>query len=416
MAASITIRRRPPRPSPMRELRLGAAALAGASPRFAFPGLADPERAERSRFLIAGLLALAVHGVVLGALLVSAMLNPPEEKDEPIPIALLAPPPPPPPPPPRPEPPVERAPEPAPVPAPRPPPVPAAKPVPAPKPAPAPKALAERRSVNFAPQAQAIQPQVVNPTVIAKPSAAIEAQKLDMNTVSSVTAPREISRSPLAVEAVQAAPSPVSATASRVDLGSAGAPALRGPTDRNAPVGVSVGPRQIVASGTTVGTGTATTGDGSSVREGVLSSRDVLGTPDGPRLANVNTRVGQSNLKGPGGTGTVLGGGDANCDTRPEVKAYMDQIKSRTLARWATSGSTPGGRVRAKLRFQIDVGGSASRVEMVSADDARVGTSVVDALRAASPFPPMTDRVRCLANSQLTATFTLETTSTAVAN
>lgn len=413
MAASITIRRRDPRPSPMRNLRVGAAARSGAIPHLAFPGMGSVEPENRSRRWTAGLLAVSVHAALLGGLVLSSMLNPPEEKDEPIPIALL---PPPPPPPPRPEPPVQRAPEPAPVPAPRPPPVPQAKPEPAPAPAPAPKALAERRSVNFAPKAQAIQPQVVNPTVIAKPSAAVEARKLDVNTVSSVTAPREISRSPLAVESVQAAPSPVSATASKVDLGSAGAPALRGPIERNAPVGVSVGPRQVVASGTTVGTGTATTGDGSSVREGVLSSRDVLGTPDGPRLANVNTRVGQSDLKGPGGTGTVLGGGDTNCDTRPEVRAYMDQIKNRTLARWATSGSTPAGRVRAKLRFQIDVGGSASRVEMVSAGDARVGASVVDALRAASPFPPMTDRVRCLANSQLTATFTLETTSRAVAN
>ncbi len=412
MAASITIRRRDPRPSPMRDLRVGAAARSGAIPRLAFPGMGSSEPERSARRWTAGLLAVAAHAALLGGLVLSSMLNPPEEKDEPIPIALL----PPPPPPPRPEPPMQRAPEPAPVPAPRPPPVPQAKPEPAPAPAPAPKALAERRSVNFAPQAQAIQPQVVNPTVIAKPSAAIEARKLDVNTVSSVAAPREISRSPLAVESVQAAPSPVAATASRVDLGSAGAPALRGPIERNAPVGVSVGPRQVVASGTTVGTGTATTGDGSSVREGMLSSRDVLGTPDGPRLANVNTRVGNSNLKGPGGTGTVLGGGDTNCDTRPEVLAYMDQIKNRTLARWATSGSTPAGRVRAKLRFQIDVGGSASRVEMVSADDTRVGASVVDALRAASPFPPMTDRVRCLADSQLTATFTLDTTSSAVAN
>ncbi len=412
MAASITIRRRHPRPSPMRDLRVGQAARSHAIPRLAYPGIGSAEPEKSSRRWIAGVVAVAVHVGVLGGFVLSSMLNPPEEEDRVIPIALL----PPPPPPARPEPPVQRAPEPAPVLAPRPPPVPQAKPEPAPAPAPAPKALAERRSVNFAPQAQAIQPQVVNPTVIAKPSAAVEARKLDMNTVSSVTAPREISRSPLAVESVQAAPSPVSATASKVDLGSAGAPALRGPIERNAPVGVSVGPRQVVASGTTVGTGTATTGDGSSVREGVLSSRDVLGTPDGPRLANVNTRVGDSNLKGPGGTGTVLGGGDTNCDTRPEVRAYMDQIKNRTLARWATSGSTPAGRVRAKLRFQIDVGGSASRVEMVSADDTRVGASVVDALRAASPFPPMTDRVRCLANSQLTATFTLETTSSAVAN
>jgi len=412
MAASIRIRRREPRPSPMRALRIGAAARAGAAPRFSFPGFAFPRPEGRSRRLLAGLGAVAVHALLLGALVLATWLAPPEEKEKPIPVALL--PPPPPPPKPRPEPRVERAPTPAPTPAPRPEPVPVARPKPAP--APAPKALAERRSVNFAPQAQAIQPQVVNPTVIAKASPAVAAPKLDMSTVSSVTAPREISSAPLAVESVQAAPSPVAATPSKVDLGAAGAPALRGPIEPNAPVGASVGPRQVVKSGSTVGTGSATTGDGSSVREGQLSSRDVLGSPDGPRLANVNTRVGQSNLKGPGGTGTVLGGGDPDCDTRPEVRAYMDQIKTRTLARWATAGKTPAGRVRAKLRFQVDVGGSASRVEMVSSDDPRVGTSVVDALRAASPFPPMSDRVRCLADSQLTATFTLETTSTSVAN
>ena len=396
----------------MRDLRLGAAARAGAVPRFSFPGFSWPRPEGRSRRWLAALGAAGVHAALIGALVLVTWLRPPEEKEKPIPVALL--PPPPPPPKPRPEPRVERAPTPAPTPAPRPDPKPVAQPKPAP--APAPKALAERRSLNYAPQAQAIQPQVVNPTVVAKAAPAVAAPKLDMNTVSSVTAPREISSAPLAVESVQAAPSPVAATPSKVDLGAAGAPALRGPLEPSAPVGASVGPRQVVASGATVGTGRATTGDGSSVREGQLSSRDVLGSPDGPRLANVNTRVGESHLKGPGGTGTVLGGGDPDCDSRPEVRAYMDTIKDRTLARWATSGTAPAGRVRAKLRFQLDVGGSASRVEMVSADDPAVGSSVVEALRAASPFPPMSDRVRCLADSQLTATFTLETTSTAVAN
>lgn len=412
MAAAPRIRRRRHRPSPLRDLRFGAAALAGAAPRYSFPGFSFPRPEGRSRRLAAGLGAIGLHAALIGALVLATWLSPPEEKEKPIVVTLL--PPPPPKPAPRPEPRVERAPMPAPTPAPRPAPRPVAKPEPSP--APAPKALAERRSVHFAPQAQAIQPQVVNPTVIARAAPAVEAPRLDMSTVSSVTAPREIASAPLAVESVQAAPSPVAAVASKVDLGVTGAPALRGPIDARAPVGASVGPRQVVASGSTVGTGTATTGDGSSVREGQLSSRDVLGTPDGPRLANVNTRVGQGNLKGPGGTGTVLGGGDPDCDTRPEVRAYMDQIKQRTLARWATSGNAPVGRVRARLRFQVDVGGSASRVEMVSSDDARVGSSVVDALRAASPFPPMSDRVRCLADSQLTATFTLETTSTAVAN
>jgi TonB family protein len=57
------------------------------------------------------------------------------------------------------------------------------------------------------------------------------------------------------------------------------------------------------------------------------------------------------------------------------------------------------------LRFSIDPAGTASRVELVSAPDSRLGESAVTALRSASPFDPMPDRVRCLAGSPLVATF-----------
>jgi hypothetical protein len=271
--------------------------------------------------------------------------------------------------------------------------------------------------VNFNPSAQAVQPQVVNPTVIAKAAPAVPAETLKMDTVTPVTAPREISRAtPLAVESVQAAPSVAAATPSKVDLGAVRGPALRGPIESKAPSGPSVGPRQVVASGQSVGTGTVDTGDGSSVREGVLSNRDVLGSKDGARLADVNTRVGTSNLRGPGGEGTTLGGGSPDCSNRPEVVAYIEQVRTRTLARWSASGAPPGNH-KVTLRFQLDVGGSASRVQLISSDDARVGSSTVDALRAASPFAPMSDRVRCLAESPFTATFRLSSgPGTAVAN
>jgi protein TonB len=392
----------------MHTLRLGAAARDGAA-RLPFPGISQPAPEGGRRRALAASLAVAVHAAFLAALIVASVLSPPEEKEEPIPIALL-PPPPPPPPPPRREPEVVReapkvkAPEPAPAPPPR-----VVEPKPAP--APAPKALAERRSVNFSPSAQAVQPQVINPTVIAKAAPSVSAEKLQMDTVTTVTAPREISRAtPLAVESVQAAPSVASAQPSKVDLGATGGPALRGPIETQAPTGPSVGPRQVVASGKTVGTGTVAVGDGSSVREGVLSNRDVLGSKDGTRVADVNTRVGTGNLRGPGGEGTTLGGGAPDCNSRPEVQAYIEQVRSRTLARWSASGA-PSGSYKVTLRFQLDVGGSASRVQLVSSDDPRVGASTVDALRAASPFAPMSDRVRCLADSPFNATFRLSSSS-----
>src|SRR5215470_14046848 len=142
------IRRRAPKPTPMSLLRLGAAARLGAVPRFAFPGLSIPEPGDRRRRLFATGLAAAAHAGVFAALFAVAMLSPEPEKEQPLPVQILKEPPPPPPPPK-----VEARAEPTPAPAPA--------PIPKPhvEPAPAPKALAERRSVNFQPSAQAVAPQ-----------------------------------------------------------------------------------------------------------------------------------------------------------------------------------------------------------------------------------------------------------------
>ena len=49
----------------------------------------------------------------------------------------------------------------------------------------------------------------------------------------------------------------------------------------------------------------------------------------------------------------------------------------------------------------------ASRVQVVSAANPSVGDSAVSAMRSASPFNAMSDRVACLAKFPLTGTFTL---------
>jgi hypothetical protein len=390
----------------MSRLRLGAAARAGAVPQVAFPGIAMPEPEDRRRRLFATGLAAAAHASVFAALFAVAMLSPAPEKEQPLPVQLLKEPPPPPPPP-RVEARVEPTPAPTPVPIPK----------PQVQPAPAPKALAERRSLNFQPSAQAVAPQVVNPTVIAQAAPTVAAPALKLDAVASVTAPRDIARGvPAPIEAVQVVTSVAAARPTQLDVSSAAAPALRGPIHADAPAGPSVGPRAVTTGGDSVGSGPVKVGNGSSVREGVASTRDVLGTPDGPRLADVNTRVGQGNLRGTGGTGTVLGGAAPDCQERGEVQAYIGQIKDRMLARWVPPADSPGGEVRATLRFQLDVGGSATRVELVKAADPRVGKSVADALRSASPFPPMSERVRCLAGEQLVGTFILDSQKASVAN
>lgn len=379
----IAIRRRTPRPTPFRSLRLGTAARSGAAATLAFPGFRFPEPEGRRRRAAATAASVGLHAAIAAGLVALIWFVPEAEPDKPIPIELL-------------------------------------QEIPTPvahdEPAPAPKALAERRNVNFAPSAQTVTPEVVNPTVVARAAPRLDAKSLAVqNLQASVTAPREIQRSSVAVEAVQAVTSVAAAAPTQVDVSVAAAPALRGPAQALAPSGASVGPKAIADSpsaGASIGTGpTVVSGDGSSVREGMVSNRDVLGSADGPRLANVNTRVGQSNLRGSGGEGTTLGGVAPDCERRAEVMAYLGALKDRTVARWVPPPDAPAGNMRATLRFQLDVGGSATRVELVSAQNPKLGATVVDALRSASPFPPMSDRVRCLAGQAITGTFSLQTTS-----
>lgn len=276
-------------------------------------------------------------------------------------------------------------------------------------PAPAPRALAERRFVDYAPAVQAVKPQIVNPRVVADAAPAVRAETLDMDAVASAAAPTQIATSTTVVERVSAVNSPIRARASRVDVAGVSGPVVRGPVRVEGPVGPSAGPRQVaVTGGSTTGTGTLEIGGGSSVREGKLSSRDVLGSPQGTPLVSIDTSVGDGLMRGPGGgSGTGTGSGSAaqaDCYSRPEVVSYMQSIEQRTISRW---NLPPGVRSnqRVTLRFRVDVAGSASQVSLVRADDNALGASAIDALRAASPFPPMSDPVRCLATHHITATF-----------
>lgn len=275
----------------------------------------------------------------------------------------------------------------------------------APEPAPAPRALAERRSLNYAPALQAVRPQIVNPRVIAEASPAIEARTLDMDAVSSVAAPTEIRRaSPVVVDRVSAVRSIATARVSAVDVGSVGGPVVRGPIRANSPVGPSVGPRKVAAAtGSTMGTGKLAIGGGSSVREGILSTRDVQGSATGAPLVRVDTSVGEGYIRGSGGTGTSTASG-SSCFGLPAVQSYLGDVEYRTLERWKLPpGVDPDQRVT--LRFRIDVAGSASKVSLINADDNALGVSAIDALRSASPFPPIPDSARCLSRVPITATF-----------
>ena len=337
-------------------MRFGAAFQAGAvAGGGTLPGIAIPEPERTRAQYVTTILAILFHAGLLGALFLAAWLKP-ELVEEIIPVQVIK----------------ERAEE----------------------PAPRPRVIAERRAVQFNPRAAAIQPQIVNPQIVPQ---TVRAEAIELNQVTSVVAPTDLAQADVVAATVTAVRADTAVAQTVIDAPIA--PELR--TVEAVPMGQSVGPRQIVSAGDTVGTVTSDI-RGTAVREGITSARDVAGSATGSRLADVNTRVGDGYLVGDGGGG--LGVGEDECFGRPEVQAYWEGIKHRVKARWILPPNVPAHQT-VQLRVQLDPGGSTSKVELVEAGDAVLGKSALDAFRAASPFPPMSDRVRCLAHVPFKATF-----------
>ena len=342
---------------------------------FLYPGYAEPEDGARTRAFLTG--SALLHATGFAVLLLLASLAPVIEAHV-IPVQLLQEEETPPPPPPE-------------------------------APAEAPRALAMRRDLPFAPAVQAVAPQIVNPRIVAEAKPAVVADALKMDALSTSAAPTQIVARTTVVERVSVLNSAVRAEASPIDVSQGAGPAVRGPTTVPGPVGPSVGPRRVeaAAGGTTIGTGPIQigSGSGSSVREGVLSNRDVVGAPDGALVVSVDTAIGEGPLAGntTDGTGTSTRT-DRGCLEQPAVRSYLDEVQRRTIERWVLPPGVDGGR-KVTLRFHLDVAGSASRVSIVSAEDNALGASAVDALRSAAPFPPMSEEVRCLAGQRIKGTF-----------
>jgi len=375
MTDEIVIHRRRARPSPMRTRRIGNLASAGAAGAAGadFPGIRIPDPEGTRGRLVSGGISLLLHGLAISAILLAAWLAPEEMFEEIIEITRIE------------------------------------EEVASEEPAPAPRVLAETLG-RYDPAPMATVPQVVSPAVIQRAAPVINAEQLQLDTVSPVRAPREVQRASRQVETARTYQSIAQATASPLEI-DASAPAIRGPVELQAPSGIQAGPRQV-ARGSSVGIADPSAlGSGSSVREGIASNRDVLGAKTGVR-AQVNWAVGNSNMRGSGGQGTGPGGLSWDqCMGRPEVQAYMQHIKSRVLNRWVLPSNVQANRT-VTLRFVLDPAGTANRVAFVSAEDNVLGESAVKAMRSASPFDQMSDRVRCLAGNPIMATFRNPTVAT----
>lgn len=366
MAQGWTVRRRRPRTTPMRAGRsLGARVLAPAGVPIEFPGSEMPEpESARERF-VSGAISFAIHTGALALMAVLAAFAPEELVEEIIEVTRLP------------------------------------DTVSEDRSAPRPKVIAESAG-RYDPAPQAIPTLIPNPAVIQQRAAVVQATALRREAVSVAAAPKQVARASVQVAQVRAYQSVASATASAVEV-QAAAPVIEGPVDVQAPVGRSSGPRQVTT-GSTVGIADPNAlGTGSSVRDGIASDRDVFGGKTGAR-AQVDWEVGQGGGRGSGGDGTGPGGVSLrDCLGRSEVRRYMDRIKDRVDVRWNSEGFE--GTQEVAIEFILDPSGSARRVQLRSASSPSAGDSAVRAMRASSPFDPMSDRVRCIAGNTLILTF-----------
>lgn len=367
LSGGFVVRRRHPKRARAATHRSSGALAAVAAPVGVFPGRAMPEPAGARERLVSSGLSILIHAALMAAIALTAYLAPEEVKEQIIEITRI-----------------DDAPENDTSGSPR------------------PRAIAESTG-RFAPAPMALQAHVINPAVIqARAANVAAAQAINIEAVAAVAAPREIVHTAApTVEAARTYQSIAAVTATPVDTSAATAQ-ISGNVAIQAPQGVIVGPRQVTTTGATVGIGGPTAlGTGSSVREGIASGRDVVGGKTGER-ASMHGVYGEGGGRGFGGTGTGSGGGKP-CGQRPEVSSYIERVKGRVLSRWKGSG-----RGEVELTFRIDAAGTASEVEFLSAPASDVGAAIVDAMRVASPFEPMSEGVRtCLAGETLVATFSL---------
>jgi TonB family protein len=139
--------------------------------------------------------------------------------------------------------------------------------------------------------------------------------------------------------------------------------------------------------------------------EQIPGSLKGMGTAAGPYGAPGGSRSG-SGLSG-GGSGAGTGGGSstglkgiANSD----YNQYLQQLKKRVESVWKYPDDVTGVQ-KVAVRFILDRAGKLTLAEVLDSSDSRLNTSAVEAIKRASPFPPIPETLKDLANEPMIIRF-----------
>jgi TonB family protein len=146
-----------------------------------------------------------------------------------------------------------------------------------------------------------------------------------------------------------------------------------------------------------------------ALREGAQIPGALKGTGagTGPHGVPGGSRSG-SGLAG-GGTGTGSGGGSTTgLKGMPsaDYNQYLSQLKKRVESVWKYPDGVAGIQ-RVAILFTLDRAGRLVQSEVLESTDARLNASAVDAMKRASPFAPIPESLKDLANTPLRMQFTV---------
>ena len=110
-----------------------------------------------------------------------------------------------------------------------------------------------------------------------------------------------------------------------------------------------------------------------------------------------------------GGTGTGSGGG-SNTGLKgipnSDYSQYLKQLEKRVHSVWKFPDEVSGVQ-KVAVRFTLDRAGKLIQADVLESSDARLNASAVEAMRRASPFPPIPESLKDLANEPLIIRFTV---------
>ncbi len=131
------------------------------------------------------------------------------------------------------------------------------------------------------------------------------------------------------------------------------------------------------------------------------------GTGTGPYGVPGGNREGTGTRGGGTGTGTG-GGGDSGLkgSLSRDYNQYLKSLEKRVYSVWKYPDGIIGVQ-KVTVRFILDRAGKLSQAEVLESTDSRINVSALEAMKRASPFPPIPDSLKDLAGEPLIIRFTV---------